>query len=1071
MKKLLLLSFILTSAFTWGESWAQERSVSGKVTSIEDGSPLPGVNVVLKGTTTGTVTDIDGNYKLSVPSDGGTLVFSFIGLSSETVEIGTKSVIDIQMSPDVKQLSEVVVVAYGEQTRQSITGSVDVVSSEELQRVQTSNVVQSMIGKVAGVQIVNDSGQPGDAPTVRFRGIGSISSGTSPLYVVDGIPFNGNINSLSPQDIESMTFLKDASANALYGSRGANGVIIITTKKGRKKGTEITFDAKYGVNDRAVGEYDIITDPGQYYEVWYDRIRIGLINSGVDPATAAQQAAAGLISGGDAPLGYNIYTADDDQIIDPATGKLRSGLTRAFTPENWGDELFSPSTRQEYHLGIRANADNLSTYFSLGYLDDEGYALNSGFSRLSTRLSMDYNATDWLDFGGSFNYAYTDQDAPNQNVASGTYSNAFSWARNIAPIYPIYAREEANKSLVLDENGNRVYDFGEANDGYYGVRPYGAFNNPVATSLADQDENVYHNISTRLYTKIKFLKDFSLTLNVAGDIYSGEILTFATPIGGDAKNANGRLTQARSNSTTLATQQLLNWGRDFGDHNVSVLLGHESNQNNFTFMNAQRTELAIGDLPVLDNTSLFQSLRGYERDYKVEGYFGRILYNYNNKYFLNANYRRDGSSVFAPDYRWGNFYGLGAAWVITEEGFMKGLDFLNNLKLKASYGQQGNDLVLNEDDLTVTGDADNRNYYPYKNQFRVVTTPSGQPGIQIVSAASPELQWETSKTSNIGMELAALDNRLRIGVDYWKRLIDGNIFFVPSPLSYAALTPSIPVNAGEMVNVGWDIMLSGDIIRTEDLTWSLDFNTTTYKNEILDLPGEEPIDDPNSTRFRWEEGKSRYDYYMRQYAGIDPETGDALWWMDVTDANGDPTGEREKTDEWNDANEYYVGKTAIPDFYGGFSTSLAFKGIDLNIGFAYQLGGYGYDNVYQNLMQSAGDIGQNYHKDVMNSWTPENQNASIPRLDIFDDNQSNFSDYWLVSSDYLSIQNITLGYTLPTKLAEAAKLTSVRIYVSANNVYLWSKRDGYDPRLDLTGQTLNEYSVVRSTSVGLTLKL
>lgn len=1043
-----------------------QRTVSGKVTD-DVGEGLPGVNVVIRGTTNGTTTDLDGNYRLQA-NDGDVLVYSFVGFETQEINIGTRTTIDVTMG-GATELQEVVVVAYGEQTRQSITGSVDVIDEKDLNNVQSGDAIQGLVGRVAGVQIINDNGQPGAAPTVRFRGIGSIGSSSAPLYVVDGVPFYGNINSLAAQDIESISFLKDASANALYGSRGANGVIIITTKKGSNKGLEVTFNAKYGVNDRAVKEYDIITDPGQYYEMWFDRVRIGRMNLlGEDNTTASAAAASGLITGGDAPLGYNIYGAPDNAIIDPSTGRLASGLQQVMTLDNWEDELFNQSSRQEYHLGIRSSGENTSTYFSLGYLDDEGYAINSGFSRISSRLSIDYNATDWLDFGGAFNYAFTDQDAPLATVGSATYSNTFSWVRNVAPIYPIYAHDATTKELLLDADGNRIFDFGEADNGYYGTRPYGAFNNPVATGLADVDNFLTHNITSRFYTKARFLNDFQLELRGSGDIVSGEFTTFATPIGGDAKNANGRLTQGRNNATTLSGQQLLTWDKDFDEHNIKILLGHESTKYKFTYTNAQRTEVAIGTLPVLDNSANFQALRGFEKNYAVEGYFASANYSYRNRYFVNANIRRDGSSVFHPNNRWGTFYGAGIGWIISEESFLSSVDLINNLKLKASIGQNGNDAVLYPFNRTIVGDPDNRNYFPYLNQNQVVNV-SGSPGIQFYTLGNPDLQWETNTNINAGFELAMMDNRVSLGFDYWIRKVEDMIFDNPLPISEGR--PSFPQNIGSMENKGFDFSITADVVRTNDLTVTLDFNGSMWKNELTELP-DEAIDDPNATRFRWQVGKSRYEYYMRRFAGVDETNGDALWYMDVTDAStGEPTGEIVTTNVWNDATEYYIGKTAIPDINGGFGLNVVYKGFDLNVSFAYQMGGYGYDGLYQGLMGSAGDIGQNYHKDVFNTWTPENTSASIPRLDVFDDDQDNFSDYWLVSSDYLSLQNVTLGYSMPEAIVNKASLTNTRLFVTANNVALWSKRQGFDPRLSLTGNGLNEYSVVRAISFGLTTRL
>lgn len=1060
MRRLLLLT--VTFLFGMSGLWAQ-ATVKGKVTDASSGDPLPGVAVSVKGTTVGMFTDQDGAYTLDVPDGFGVLVFNYIGKETREVPIEGRSTVDVKMQ-DNFSLDEVVVTAYGSQRKREITGSVVSVGSDQIEKIQNSHVVQGLTGKVAGVQIIAQSGQPGDGPSIRFRGIGSVNASNEPLYVVDGIPFNGNINAIAAQDIESMTFLKDASANALYGSRGANGVIIITTKKGKKNGVQITLDARLGRNDRAVPDYDVITDPGQYYAAWYDRHRIGLINQGASPEDAAAQAAAELISGGDFSLGYNNYNLPDDQVLDPATGMVRSGAQLLYQ-DLWEEELFSPSTRAETYLSVRSKTDKIGTYFSLGYLDDAGYAINSGFERITGRASIDYDVNNWLDLGANVNYANTAQDAPIQNVGSATYSNLFSWARNVAPIYPVYGRDE-NGDFIRDESGDRIYDFGEEGDGIPGVRPYGAFNNPVATSLLDIDNNTIDNLSARVYGKVNFLRDFTFTYNFSIDYVGGNITTFATPIGGDASGVNGRLTTTATKMLTVANQQLLDWSRTFGDHTFSVLLGHESNNYEFSLMRAQKTEALLNDLPVLNNATNIQYAQGYERYYAVEGYFSRLNYDFRNKYFLNASFRRDGSSVFHPDSRWGSFYGLGVAWDVSQESFMGGASFINSLRLKASFGQQGNDALQYENNRTITGDNDNRNYYAYVDQFDVVNAGGGVPGVSFVALGNPNLVWETSTNINAGFDAVLFNNRLSVNVEYFERAVEDLLFYRPLPLSEGR--GSFPDNVGDMENRGVEVELNGTVIKRPDFTWSLSVNGTHFQNEITRLP-QEFIDDPNNTNFRLVEGRSRFDYYMREFAGVDPETGDATWYMDEMDADGNPTGNRVATSEYNDAQEYFVGKSAVPDLYGGFATSLTFKGVSLDVGFAYQIGGYGFDGVYQSLLGSAPDVGNNYHRDVFNSWTPENTSASLPRFDLFDTQNDDRSDFWLTDLSYLNLQDITLSYDLPSTLFESIGLGGVRVYGMATNVYLWSARQGYDPRLSVVGNALNEYSIVRSISGGATI--
>lgn len=1049
MKKLLwtFMSLILIS----GLSYAQ-RTVSGTVNG-EDG-PLAGASIIVKGTTTGTFSNIDGTYTVRMPADANVLVFKFSGYETQEVEANDPTV-NVSMTPST--LDEVVVTAYGTQTKREITGSVATLGSDQIEKVQNSNVIQGLTGKIAGVQVITQNGQPGSSPSVRFRGIGSVNASNEPLYVVDGVPYNGNINAIATQDIESMTFLKDASANALYGSRGANGVIIITTKKAKANGMNITLDMKIGRNDRMAKDYDVITDPGQYYEAWYNRHRIGLINEGEDPTVAAQTAAAELIEGGDFSLSYNNYGVAGDKIIDPTTNMLSSGVGPLLYQDLWAEELFSPSARAETHLGISAKTDKSSTFLSLGYLDDQGYALQSGFNRITGRLSTDMQATSWLKVGANVNYANTVQDAPLQNVGSSTYSNLFSWARNVAPIYPVYGRD-VDGNIIEDADGNPVYDFGTNNDGIPGVRPYGAFNNPVATSLFDIDKFNRDNLSSRVYATVDFLDDFSFTYNLSIDFVGSNITEFATPIGGDASNVNGRITTTSSKAITIANQQLLNWERSFGDNTLSVLLGHESNDWSFNSIEAQKTEALLDNVPVLNNAANIQYANGLERDYRVEGYFSRIGYDYKNKYFVNASFRRDGSSVFASDVRWGTFYGLGAAWDLTQEDFMQNMGFFNNLRIKASFGQQGNDAILYENA------ALGRNYYAYVNQFNVINAGGGVPGVSFVSLGNPALRWEQSTNINAGFDTRFLNDRVSLEVEYFIRRVNDLLFYNPLPLSEGR--GSFPDNVGDMENKGIEVTLGAQVVKTPNFTWGLNVNGTSFNNTITRLP-QEFIDDGI---FRLEEGRSRYEFFMREFAGINPDNGESMWYMDELDpTSGDVIG-RTTTEEYNDATEYFIGKTAIPDLYGGFGTFFNFKGISLDVNFAYQLGGYGFDGVYQNSLGTAPDVGQNFHKDVFNSWTPENPNATIPRIDLFDTQNTNTSDFWLVDASYLALQDITLSYDLPSSVFSKLGLSGLRIYASGSNVALWSARQGYDPRLSVVGTTSNEYSVMRSMSVGANVR-
>ncbi|AYY83681.1 SusC/RagA family TonB-linked outer membrane protein [Chryseobacterium indologenes] len=993
------------------------------------------------------------NVKLRVLSAG---VLFFIG--GQTLLAQKKA--NDTIPQKTKEIDEVVVVAYGTQKKQSITGSITTINAKQLQDAQASNAMQSLTGKVGGVQISANSGQPGDPPQVRFRGIGSLSSSNNPLYVVDGVPFNGNINAISNQDIESISFLKDASANALYGSRGANGVVIITTKKAKKGKFLVNFDTKFGVNSRAVKEYDIITDPGAYYEMFYNRLVTDGVYKGMTLGNAGINAANTMISDW---LVYNNYNVADNQVIDPTTGRLNPNAKLLYH-DDWSKNLFKDRTRQEYNINISNSSEKNDIYLSLGYLNDEGYVINSGFKRYTARLNNELRLTSDIKVGVNLNYARAEKNAPIQGAGSSQYSNLFSWARNIAPIYPIWSRD-TNGNFLLDNKGQLQYDFGTLSGPMGLGRPYGGTLNPYGTTLLDIKRNTEDNLSGRAYASINFLKDFNFTYNLGYDLVSGHYIDYSNNIGGDAAGYGGSITNATTNDYTITNQQLLNWNKSFNKHALSVMVGHETSDFKSKMLAGTKNNIAIPDLPILSNATKFAGLNSYNDNYKVEGFLSRLNYSYDNKYFFNASFRRDGSSVFAPENRWGNFFGLGAAWAVTNEAFLSGNKAITNLKLKASYGEQGNDNILYAGSVNLSNRSYfgyGRNYYAYASQWEVVPDSDGNMTIVQVYEGNRNIKWEVSKNLNAGFELS-LFNRVNIDAQYFERGVQDMIY--NKPLAASTGTRFIAENIGDMKNRGVEVSVDANIFNTPDFSWNLFANVTHYKNEITNLPSSFI-----SGVFKFEKGVSAYTYYLRQFAGVDSSNGDALWYMD--DANGNKV----TTNDYTKAKLYLSDKNLNPKAYGGFGTSVTYKGINVSVNFAYQFGGYMYDNVYQGLLPSGGDnIGQNYHKDVYNTWTPTNTNAALPALDLSRTNQMAASDLFLIKSDYISLQDASISYDLSKNLLPEG-LTGVKFGIYGTNLAMWSKRRGMDPRLARIGASgnngvsLNNYGVVRSISFGLTVK-
>ena len=1026
---------------------AQISKVTGTVISEEDGLPVVGASIVVKGTTAGTVTDMDGKFTLTnIPSNAKVLMISFIGLRTQEVEI--KPVLAISLKPDAEVLDEVMVVAYGTAKKSSFTGSAATMRGDKIQKMQVSNVSKALEGAVAGVQISSESGSPGTSASIRIRGIGSISSSQEPLIVVDGVPYEGSLNSISAQDIESLTVLKDAAANSMYGARGSNGVIMITTKGSKSGKPRINFEARYGFNTRGVDNYDIITDAGEWYEMQYESYRNSLAPS-MGYAAASQYAAQNLIGN---LVKYNKFAGvADNAIIDPATGKLNPAATTYKWNDDWTKDAFENGNRQEYNVNISGGNDKTQAYASLGYLADEGYMVGSGFDRISARVKVDQQIGKYIRVGGNLAYANTIRESFGSE--GGNYSNIFMFSQNIAPVYPIYMYDK-NGALMYDEKGNVRYDFGTEY-----TRPYAAEQNPYATAKESLNKYMADNLSTRGYFEAKFLNDFKFTLNVAYDVFNNTNTQFTTPIGGDAAAVGGRGYNYTSRYGALNLNQLLNWTREFGEHNFNVLLGHETKNDQNKYLEGHMTNFADPTNPDFSNASQYQGLTSYTSEYALEGYFAKLDYDYADKYYLTASYRRDGSSRFHPDNRWGSFWAVGGSWRAKEEAFLKDVEWLDNLKVKASFGTQGNDNV---------------GYYHNYSDLYVVERVDGDAAFTKTLRGNKDLTWEKSNNFNVGVELG-LWNWLDFNVDFFIKETKDMLYYSPLPPSQGS--PSgIYRNEMDMKNTGVEFELNANIFDTDKFKWNVSLNGTHYKNELTRLPVSKPADkypDGYQSGSYWRKiGGSLYDFYAYEYAGVNPENGKPQYNKYLTDANGNETGEIEVVTDITKATRRQTGKSSIPDFVGGLSTTFEAYGFDLSIQTAFQLGGYVYDSNYSGLM-NAGDAGQNFHMDMLNRWTPENKNTNIPALGYQvqsqEITQGNTVDFFLTDASYFSLRNVTLGYSLPANLLKKAGIEKLRVYLTGDNIWLKSKREGLDPRMYFTGETKMGYSAVRTYSVGLNL--
>ncbi len=697
MKKLFLLLLMVA---TVGVAMAQNRTISGTVTYAGDGEPLLGATVMPIGGGQGTSTNVDGKFSITVPSSVKKIRVSYVGMITKEVAAGTD--LKIVMDHTDKSLDEVMVVAYGTAKKSAFTGSAAVLDASTIEQAQVSNALSAITGKVPGVQIMTNSGQPGSGPTqIRIRGISSIMAGNTPLVVVDGAPFAGDVNQINTNDIASMTVLKDAAANALYGARGANGVILITTKKGQNSGATVTLDAKWGVNTRATQDYNTIDDPRQYYEVYYSSLYNKFINDGMTPENAWLYANNNMIDSKDYGLGYQVFSYPESEMFIGRNGKVNpnavygrtinyNGMDYYIRPDNWLDETYRSSLRQEYNLSVSNNNDLTTFYASAGYLKNEGIIPNSSFERFSGRLSADTQAKPWLKVGGTMAYSHFDINSMDGDGSGNSLVNPLAFATSIAPIYPMYLRH-ADGSYMTNDDGLVRYDYGSGENAGL-KRPVLSGGNGLSATIYDTNNTEGNTFNANGYADIRFLKDFKFTTNNSVYLQESRGTSVGNPYFGSSANQNGSVSKSHKRTIMWTYQQFLTWQHVFGKHDINVMVGHENNWQRTSYVGASKSGMFLPGNHELDGAVVKGNMSSYKSEYNNEGWLGRVQYDYDTKYFASASFRRDGSSRFHPDHRWGNFWSLGGAWLINKEEFFD-IDWINMLKFKASYGEQGNDNI------------------------------------------------------------------------------------------------------------------------------------------------------------------------------------------------------------------------------------------------------------------------------------------------------------------------------------------------------------------------------------------
>jgi TonB-linked SusC/RagA family outer membrane protein len=882
----------------------------------------------------------------------------------------------------------------------------------------------------------------------------------SPLYVVDGMPYDGDISAINTQDIESLTVLKDAASAALYGSRGANGVILITTKKGRVSDAVINFDARVGVNSRAVKNYNVMTQTGTYmeklYQAAYNAGRYNLAYSDYEAALYANNQFPGN-------LGYQIYDVPEGQSLFGTNGKLNPAATLGYwdgkyyyTPDDWSKETFHNQMRQEYNLSVNGGNDKLSYYLSAGYLADGGVIEGSGFDRFTTRATVDYQAKKWLRVGTNMGYTNYTSRYPGEQTTTNSSGNAFYIANYIAPVYPIYVRTQdtdpvtgkLGEPYIVTDNGNKIFDWGDGKS-TSNTRNWMNISNPLGDLTYQTEEYKSDILNGRWYATLMPLEGLTITGSLGLYIDNTRYHNATSSLYGQSAAYGGTAYMSHDRITTLTKQLQANYHKGFGRHNFDLTMVYEGSEYSEESQYASGQNLYREGIWAINNTIDQKRGGGSTGAIAHDKVLARLNYDDNGTFFLSASFCREASSKFAPNKRWGNFWSASAAWVISKEQWFNA-SWVDMLKLKASFGQQGNDSGINA--------------YAYLDQYQMTGADGIFSDSNLIFKGNPELTWETTNAFNVGVDFD-LFGKLSGGIEYFNRTAKDMLY--NKPVASSNGYSSIPMNIGSMSNSGVELELNYTPVKTKNITWDLFGNVTYIKNKILALAPElegELID--GSAIYRV--GDSRYQYYITKYAGVDPETGKAQYW-----AKNDETGEEYKTDDYSTAyssNRVASGNLAAP-VYGGFGTSLSFYGFDLSVQFSYQLGGTLYDEGYASLMHggSSSDAGKNWHMDILKAWTKPGDITDVPRVDTQDQYTNSFSTRFLTSSNYLSLNNVTFGYTLPQKWTRKIKIDAARIYVSGDNLAVFSARQGLDPRQGVASATTALYTALRTVSGGVKL--
>jgi TonB-linked SusC/RagA family outer membrane protein len=1046
MRKFLLFGFLF---FMVSTVFAQERRVTGKVTAESDGGSLPGVSVNAIGTSVYAQTNDQGEFSINLPSGATALRFTSVGFISKDITVGNQSTVNVVLAEDENMLEEIVVqVPYGTVRQSAFVGSQTTVGKKQIESQRVSSFTRTLDGLVPGLVSTSGGGQPGTNASIQIRGVGSVNASSGPLYVLDGVVYSGSNVSLSTDDIESVTVLKDASATALYGSRAANGVIMVTTKKGKAGKPQITFNARTGFQERGIPEYDRVNQQ-QYYELMWEATRNRLTGGNFANITPAinQQASNSLITG----LVYNSTNVAANQVVGP-DGKFNPNASILWD-DNWSKELFRKAFRQDYNMNISGGSQNSDYFVSLGYLDEPGMTKFSNYNRYTGRVAVNSSPTKWMKTG--VNMDGTISFADQLNFTGTETTNPFYYSRNMGPIYPVWQRDASGNFVKDPITGQNALDWGVPNQ--MGARPYAGLSNLLGSLDLDDRLNNVGQLNTSAYVEVKFLKDFTFKTTVGGTIWNGHTTSFQNSLYGDAQNVQGRSTKANAKQLNFTFNKILTYDKTFGDHSFNVLAGHENYSYTYEYVSGTKVGFPFPGTNEIGTAATITGANSYTNQHRIESYLSNLRYTFKNKYLFNASFRTDGSSRFFPGNdalsrsNWGNFWSIGAGYNISQEPFMKSIAWLDDLKIKGSFGQLGNESL--------------NTYYAWQSLYALGWNNAGNPGAVISSLANESLTWENNQSANLGIDFSIFKNKLSGSIEWFKRTSKDMLF--PVPLAPSTGISEITKNVGDMYNAGIEMQLGYNVLSKRDFDWRLNVNFTHYKNKVTRLAEESAENGVLSGSHKIMVGKPMYSFFIREYAGVDPETGDALFYKDILGADGKPTGERTTDNRFSQGTQYFHG-SAIPDFRIGFNNMIRYKGFDLSFLVNWQQGGQYYDGNYATLMH-VGSYGSHWHADILNRWQKPGDITEIPRVQNALADQSGVSTRFLYDASFVNIRNATLGYDLPKSVIGSLGVQKVGVYVSGDNLHLFHKRKGADPQYSFGGGSGFGYPVARTYTFGVTV--